>query len=90
MSGSEGSAEPIGIPTAVRFLHRAWRTVRRSWNIYKESRLGIVGLIIVASFGAVALLAPVISPYPRDFEAPVADRFLVSHYAKNLTALPNC
>ncbi len=89
MSGSDGSAQPIGIPTAVRFLHRAWRTVRRSWNIYKESRLGIVGLIIVATFGAVAILAPVISPYPRDFEAPVADRFLVSQYAKNLTALPN-
>jgi peptide/nickel transport system permease protein len=89
VSGSEGSAQPIGIPTAVRLMHRAWRMVRRSWAIYRESRLGVVGLVIVATFGAIAILAPVISPYPRDFEAPVADRFIVSQYPKNLTALPN-
>ena len=89
MSGSEGAAQPIGIPTAVRLLRRAWRLVRRSWAIYRESRLGIVGLIIVGTFGAIAILAPVISPYPRDFEAPESDRFEVSQYAKQLTQLPN-
>lgn len=89
MSGSDGAGQPIGIPTAVRLLHRTWRIVRRSWAVYRESRLGIVGLIIVAAFGLIAILAPVISPYAPDFEAPESDRFVISQYAKTLTQLPN-
>ncbi len=79
----------MGLPTALRFLHRAWRLIRRSWAVYHESRLGLAGLIIVIAFGAIAVLAPWISPYSPDFEAPESDRFEVSQYSKNLTQLPN-
>ncbi len=49
----------------------------------------MVGFFIVLFFAFIAILAPVISPYPRLFEAPQADRFVVASYAhqlpKNLT-----
>lgn len=89
MSGSEGAALPKEIQTAVRFLHRFWRGVRRSWSLYRESRLGIAGLVVVIAFGAIAVLAPFISPYSREFEAPESDRFEIAQYPRVLTTLPN-
>jgi len=65
---------------ARRILNILSRESRRAIGVFRGSRLGIVGLSIVFIFAAIAILAPVISPYPRNFEAPESDRFEVSVY----------
>ncbi len=60
-----------------RILTVLSREARRAIGVFRGSRLGIVGLSIVVVFAAIAILAPVISPYPRNFEAPESDRFEV-------------
>jgi peptide/nickel transport system permease protein len=40
----------------------------------------MAGLAVVVGFAVVAILAPLISPFPRTFEAPETDRFVVSVY----------
>ncbi|HII41358.1 MAG TPA: ABC transporter permease [Thermoplasmata archaeon] len=44
----------------------------------------MAGFIIVLIFAAMAILAPVISPYPRNFEAPTSDRFVVHGYNQTI------
>jgi len=44
----------------------------------------MAGFIIVLIFAFIAILAPVISPYARNFEAPTADRFVVHDYNQTL------
>ena len=56
-------------------------------GVFRGSPLGLAGLAIVLSFAFIAILAPVISPFPRSFEAPESDRFIVSAHAERL--LPN-
>jgi len=46
----------------------------------------MTGLSIVLVFALIAILAPVISPFPRGFEAPDSDRFTVSAYPHDLPA----
>ena len=58
--------------------------LRSSWRTVRGSRLGTMGLFIVIIFAAVAILAPVIAPYSRNFLAPDADRYVVSSYTKML------
>lgn len=89
MSASEATPQPKGVDTAVRFLVGVWRLFLRSWAVYRESRLGIAGLVIVGIFGAVAILAPFISPYSREFAAPESDRFHIAQYPQQLTQLAN-
>jgi peptide/nickel transport system permease protein len=48
--------------------------------------MGTLGLSIVAIFAAIAILAPVISPYPRTFLVPDSDRFEVASYSRALPA----
>ena len=69
---------------ASRILARLWRQVRRGLGVFRGSRLGIAGLTIVLIFAFIGVLAPVISPYPRTFEAPQSDRFAVSAYSRVL------
>jgi len=65
-----------------------WRQIRRFfrsiWGVFRQSRLGLAGLSIVLIFAFIALLAPVISPFPRDFTAPDSDRFVIATYSTNL------
>ena len=62
------------------------RSIKSSWSTLRQSRLGVIGFFIVVFFAAIAILAPFISPYPRLFEAPQADRFVVSSYIHQLPA----
>jgi peptide/nickel transport system permease protein len=48
----------------------------------------MIGFIVVLAFATVAILAPVIAPYPRTFLAPDADRFKVNVFSQNLPAGP--
>ena len=40
------------------------QTLKRFWSIYKQNKLGVFGLIILAVFTALAILAPVLAFYP--------------------------
>ena len=61
---------------------------QRSWNSLHQSRLGMAGLAVVLVFAVMAIFAPWISPYPKTFEAPTKDRFLVNAYNLTLSSLP--
>jgi peptide/nickel transport system permease protein len=54
----------------------------------RQSRLGLTGAAIVLAFAFIAILAPWISPYPKTFEAPASDRFIVNSYNLTLPLLP--
>ena len=89
MSASD-PVKPSAVSEAKRILRFVLlRPLTRSFGVLKGSRLGIAGLMIVLFFAAIAILAPFISPYPRTYEAPESDRFLVSAYhheiSRNLT-----
>ncbi len=88
MSESSPPVPPKG-STGQRLIVGIRRTARNSWSTLRQSRLGVIGFFIVIIFAAIAILAPFISPYPRLFEAPQADRFVVATFVhqlpKNLT-----
>jgi len=70
---------------AIRVLKVFKRVLQRSYALFRGSRLGLAGLTIVLIFAMIGILAPIISPYPRSFEAPDSDRFTISTYTQNLT-----
>lgn len=89
MSGSEtvvvsdaGASQPSA--RAVTIGRKLRRLLRTSWTTLRQSRLGVVGFGIVLVFAAMALLAPIIAPYPRLFEAPIIDRFEIHAYNRSL------
>ncbi|HYR81468.1 MAG TPA: ABC transporter permease [Thermoplasmata archaeon] len=84
MSASEKSTTSVKLD-AIRFLNAFKRTLQRSFALFKGSRLGLFGLTIVLVFAVIGILAPLISPYPRNFEAPDSDRFTVFTYPRDLT-----
>jgi len=65
---------------------RVRRLARTSWSTLRQSRLGVLGFGIVLVFAGMALLAPIIAPYPRLFEAPIIDRFEIHAYSASLPA----
>ena len=71
------------------FVARLRRVLRTSWSTLRQSRLGVLGFSIVLLFALMALLAPVIAPYPRLFEAPLVDRFDIHAYSRALPAGQN-
>ncbi len=91
MSASEESPFATAV-ASLRFLRRFPNALKRSFSVVRGSALGMAGFSIVVVFAAIAILAPLISPFPRTFEAPESDRFTVSAYehdlSPNLTYLP--
>ncbi len=82
MSGSEaGAAAPRTSGSAI--VKQLRSLAKRSWASLRTSRLGVAGAVVVLIFAFIAIFAPVISPYARNFEAPAQDRFVVNSY--NLT-----
>ena len=70
-------------------LLRQWgRGLKRSWSLFRQSRLGLAGLSIILAFGIMAAFAPLIAPYPKDFLAPEQDLFLLKRYPLNYTTGP--
>jgi len=40
-----------------------WKKIKSFWSVYKTTKIGLVGLVIVSSFVFIALFAPFIAPY---------------------------
>jgi len=60
-------------------LTKLWLGARRTWNLYKRSKMGLLGLGIVLAFVFMAVFAPLISPYSPDFRAPSSDIFVADY-----------
>jgi peptide/nickel transport system permease protein len=55
-------------------MRRAYHT----WKLYKRSKIGLVGLVVMLGFVFTALLAPVLAPYDPNFAAPNEDVFVAN------------
>ena len=50
------------------------RSIKHSWMLFKESKIGLVGLIIMLGFVFIALLSPYMGlRHPTDWWAPDDD-----------------
>ncbi|MGC8672229.1 MAG: ABC transporter permease [Thermoplasmata archaeon] len=49
------------------------RSLRNGWNIYKKSKIGMAGLILIIMFVVMAVFAPFLTPYTPQFTAPSVD-----------------
>lgn len=87
MSASEPEAPAARLGRAA-IIKRIRVAAKRSWGSLRQSRLGVVGATIVLIFAFIALFAPFISPYAKNFEAPARDRFIVNEYDLGLPSLP--
>lgn len=64
-SPREVTNPPAGVaPPTPKAVRRARRRIarRRFWATYRKSKMGIAGLLMLAAFIAIALLAPVLAP----------------------------
>jgi peptide/nickel transport system permease protein len=66
----------LTVPSWKRTISRWRRSFRRGWNLYKQSKAGLLGLGIMMGFVFMAVFAPLIAPYDLDFLAPAEDVFL--------------
>ena len=58
-----------------RTFARHKKQVLAGWKIYRKSRIGMAGMIIMLSFVFMAVFAPFLTPYDPDFIAPAEDVF---------------
>jgi peptide/nickel transport system permease protein len=59
-------------------LKRNWRRAKQTWKLYKRSKIGLLGLVIMLGFVFVAVFAPIIAPYDPTFAAPNEDVFVAN------------
>ncbi len=61
------------------------RTFKKNWSMFKESKLGLVGLGIIIFFILLAVFAPIIPyTYSVDYLAPSGDLFEIDNYTANI------
>ncbi len=56
------------------------RTLKEGWKTLMSSKMGKVGFSIILIFAFMAIFAPLISPYPANYIAPVMDIFETLEY----------
>ncbi len=86
-------AQDKGKPGAADFQEAGQRAVLRivkgflsTWKLYRQSKTGVAGLSIALGFLVVAIFAPWLAPYDKDFKAPAIDTFIADYASRNLTA----
>jgi len=86
-------AQDKGKPGAADFQEAGQRAVLRivkgflsTWKLYRQSKTGVAGLSIALGFLVVAIFAPWLAPYDKDFKAPAIDTFIADYATRNLTA----
>ncbi len=60
-------------------LAKLWAGARRTWALYRRSKMGLLGLGIVLGFVIMAVFAPLISPFTPSFRAPSSDIFIADN-----------
>ncbi|MBU1158767.1 MAG: ABC transporter permease [Candidatus Thermoplasmatota archaeon] len=66
-------------------IRKFWKNFKATWKLYRQSKTGIAGLAIVVGFFIMALGAPWLAPYDKDFRAPATDTFVADYALLNLT-----
>ncbi len=68
-------------------IKRSWaRSFKANWALFKQSKLGLIGLSIIIFFVILAVFAPFLTPYSTSYIAPSGDLFITD----NITyALPS-
>ena len=78
--------EKQGETTLKRTPIGGWRslaiTLKKSWGLFRRSKLGLAGTGIIAIFTFMAIFAPVIAPFTPEFLAPDIDVFAPVSYSK--------
>ena len=88
--GAEAAKEPESFQEqSLRIVRRTRRSLGNTWKLYRQSKIGLVGLAIVIGFFSMAAFAPILSPYSVDFKAPATDIFVADNELVNLTAQNN-
>jgi peptide/nickel transport system permease protein len=83
-------SSPLGDTVTVSStMSKMWHGIRRTWRLYKRSKMGLMGLGIVLAFVIMAVFAPLISPYSPDFRAPSSDIFIADYADLDLTNVRN-
>ena len=59
-----------------------WTTIKRSWRLFRRSKLGLLGTAIILVFIFMAVFAPWVAPYSPEFLAPNVDIFVPVNYGK--------
>ncbi len=78
--------EPISVSGTFTKL---WQGAKRTWKLYRRSKMGMLGLGIVMAFVIMAVFAPLISPYSPDFRAPSSDIFIADRVNLPLPEVKN-
>ncbi|MEM4598059.1 MAG: hypothetical protein QW715_06120, partial [Thermoplasmata archaeon] len=61
------------------------RSLKSGWQIYKKSKIGLVGLGIIIMFVIMAVFAQFLTPYTPSYTAPSVDIIRGDIYTYNLT-----
>jgi len=64
-------------------------TLRKSWNLFKRSKLGLAGTAIIGIFVFLAIFAPIVAPYTPEYLAPNVDVFEPVNFLKTYEPLGN-
>ncbi len=57
------------------------RALKQNWVLFKESKIGVIGLVIMLIFFGIAIIAPLIATHdPVNWRAPITDRVEVNAY----------
>lgn len=67
-------------------LRTLTRTIKKSWALFKRSKLGLAGTAVIAIFVFLAVFAQWISPFTPEFLAPDSDVFKEVSYTKTYNA----
>ncbi|HEX7392340.1 MAG TPA: ABC transporter permease subunit [Thermoplasmata archaeon] len=67
-------------------IRKFGRGLANTWKLYRQSKTGLAGFAIVVAFFVMAVFAPWIAPYDKDFKAPSIDTFIADYASENLTA----
>jgi len=78
-AGPKASEQPSEMIVLTSGLAKLWQGLRRTWKLYRHSKMGLLGLGIVVAFLAMAVFAPFLSPYSPDFRAPSSDIFIADY-----------
>ncbi len=66
------------------------RAIKTNWSLFKQSKLGMVGLAIITFFIVIAIFAPVIPfTYSPTYLAPAGDLFEIDNYTKTIPTQEN-
>jgi peptide/nickel transport system permease protein len=67
---------------AIGGLGAFWIALKKSWSLFRRSKLGLAGTAVITVFVFMAVFAPLISPYTPEFLAPDVDIFVPLSYSK--------